>query len=154
MGFSNDPKWTEFVMRRKELIPSERTTEMEIIIKHLVRSFPSKCWQSVISVTSYGQKAIRVVHGWILQNMKQTKKSSWNRWFKLFPGTIENAVFESIIMASNMPVAYSQSFSPLRHGRNFVHNDSLLSRFPKTCWQKIKPSVSGDTHVSSTFATI
>ena len=40
-----------------------------------------------------------------------------------------------------MSVAYSESFSPLRHGLNFVHNESLKFRFAKTSLEKTKPRV-------------
>ena len=32
-----------------------------------------------------------------------------------------------------MSVAFSESFSPLGEGPNFVHNESLKSRFVKSC---------------------
>ena len=32
-----------------------------------------------------------------------------------------------------MSVAFSESFSPLGDGPNFVHNESLKSRFVKSC---------------------
>ena len=56
-------------MCRGELKLRECPTDMEIIIKDLVRSFPRKVWQNKMSVTSYGQKAMRVVLGWNLQSM-------------------------------------------------------------------------------------
>ena len=36
-------------------------------------------------------------------------------------------------MTTLMSVAFSESFSPLGDGPNFVHNESLKSRFVKSC---------------------
>ena len=50
-------------MRRRELKQGESTAEMEIFIKHLVITFPSKFQQNEILVTRYGQNTVCVVKG-------------------------------------------------------------------------------------------
>ena len=40
-----------------------------------------------------------------------------------------------------MSVAFSESFSPSGDGPNFVHNESLKSRFVRPPWEKTLPGV-------------
>ena len=44
-------------------------------------------------------------------------------------------------MLALMFVAHSESFSPLGDGPNFFHNDSLKSRFVKSCSEVNKAGV-------------